>query len=168
MVKFTHLSDDKAKSPCMVDVSHKKETLRIAIAEAFVELSPRILDAIKENSVAKGNVFVVSEIAGIMGAKKTFELIPLCHILNIDSVLVKCFLKENGVLIRTKVTATQKTGVEMEAMTGCCISALTVYDMCKGIDKGIKIAYVKLLYKSGGKSGEYNPYGIDPYRWDVV
>ena len=158
--KLTHL--DSSGKPRMVDVSGKDVTLREAIAEGRVVLPSAILETIKEGKNKKGNVLFIAETAGIMACKKTPELIPLCHSIRLDSVSVSCDLDEQNscVVIRCKVVAREVTGVEMEALTGVSIAALTIYDMCKGIDKGMKIEGIRLLKKSGGKSGVYCAGGV--------
>jgi len=148
---------DKKGRPRMVDVSHKEATSREAIAEGRVLLPDTIRDVLAGGGTGKGDVFKVAEVAGIMAVKKTSELVPLCHNIRIESVNVSCELlyKESAVAINCKVSTREVTGVEMEALTGVMIAALTVYDMCKGIDKGMVIQNVRLLHKVGGKSGEY-------------
>ena len=155
MQEFTHL-DSKGR-PRMVDVSDKDETLREAVAEGFVFLPPAVWTALGSGTTKKGNVLVIAETAGIMACKKTQELIPLCHSIRLDSVSVTCVLEEKpkSVRITCRVSAREVTGVEMEALTGVTVAALTVYDMCKGIDKGMQIKNIRLLEKRGGKSGEY-------------
>ncbi|HOI81087.1 MAG: cyclic pyranopterin monophosphate synthase MoaC [Thermovirgaceae bacterium] len=155
MSVFSHLDD--SGRPVMVDVGKKKPTLREAEAEALVRLSRKVLDSMIEGKNAKGDVLRVAEIAGIMGAKRTPELVPLCHSIRLDHVSVVCELDEIEATARVRCTArgTEVTGVEMEAMTGVSVAALTLYDMCKGIDKGITIERIRLLRKSGGRSGEY-------------
>jgi len=137
----------------MVDVSGKPATKREAEASAFVDMKPAVLAALPSNP--KGDPLEVARIAGIMAAKRTAELIPMCHPLPLSLVDVDVRLCENGVAITSKVTTTAETGVEMEAMVAATVSALTVYDMCKGMDKSIEISSVVLERKSGGKSGEY-------------
>jgi cyclic pyranopterin phosphate synthase len=137
----------------MVDVSGKSATKREAEASAFVAVSPAVLAALPHNP--KGDPLEVARIAGIMAAKRTAELIPLCHPLPLALVDVDLRLCENGVAITSKVATTAETGVEMEALVAASVSALTVYDMCKGADKGIVIREIALERKSGGKSGEY-------------
>jgi cyclic pyranopterin monophosphate synthase len=149
--KLSHY--DGAGRARMVDVSGKIPTRREAEASAFVELSPAVLAALPHNP--KGDPLEVARIAGIMAAKRTAELIPLCHPLPLTLVDVDLRLCENGVAITSKVTTTAETGVEMEALVTASVSALTVYDMCKGADKGIVIREIALERKSGGKSGEY-------------
>jgi len=153
--KFTHL--DAGGHPQMVDVSDKKKSLRKARAEGWVLISHQIYEAIISNSIAKGNVLTVSEIAGIQAAKKTCDLIPLCHPISIDSLRLKCLLdtEKQAVYIESEAVATDVTGIEMEALTAVSVAALTVYDMCKAIDKGMVIQGIRLLSKSGGKSGDY-------------
>jgi cyclic pyranopterin phosphate synthase len=160
--QLTHL-DDAGKAR-MVDVGEKAVTTRRAVAEGFVLLLPETLRAIAEERVPKGEVLGVARVAGIMAAKRTGELIPLCHPLPVESVEVDFDLPsfepgegEERVKIRVKAvaTVTGKTGVEMEALTAVSVAALTIYDMCKAIDKGIVIDGVRLLEKSGGRSGDY-------------
>jgi len=137
----------------MVDVSGKTSTKREAEASAFVIIKPDVLKALPQNP--KGDPLEVARIAGIMAAKRTSELIPMCHSLPLSHVDVEMRLCENGVAISTKVVTTAETGVEMEALVAASISALTVYDMLKSLDKGIEIREVVLQRKSGGKSGDY-------------
>lgn len=144
---------DRAGRARMVDVSGKSPTKREAEASAFVAMKPAVLATLPKNS--KGDPLEVARIAGIMAAKRTAELIPMCHPLPLALVDVEVRLCENGVAITSKVATTAETGVEMEALVAVTVSALTVYDMCKGADKGIEIREVVLERKSGGKSGEY-------------
>ena len=137
----------------MVDVSTKPATKREAEASAFVLMAPAVLSALPDNP--KGDALEIARLAGIMAAKRTADLIPLCHPLPLSLVDVNVRLCENGVAITSKVTSTGATGVEMEALVAASISALTVYDMCKAVDKGIEIREIVLERKSGGKSGEY-------------
>ena len=137
----------------MVDVSGKLPTRREAEASAFVAMKPEVLAALPKNP--KGDPLEVARLAGIMAAKRTADLIPMCHPLPLALVDVSVRLCENGVAIASKVATTGVTGVEMEALVAASIAALTVYDMCKGADKGIEIQRVVLERKSGGKSGEY-------------
>jgi cyclic pyranopterin phosphate synthase len=137
----------------MVDVSGKSATKREAEASAFVRMKPSVLQALPKNP--KGDPLEIARIAGIMAAKRTSELIPMCHALPLSHVDVEMSLCENGVAITTKVSTTAQTGVEMEALVAATISALTIYDMTKGLDKGIEIREIVLQRKSGGKSGEY-------------
>jgi cyclic pyranopterin monophosphate synthase len=137
----------------MVDVSGKTSTRREAEASAFVAMKPAVLAALPKNP--KGDALEVARLAGIMAAKRTAELIPLCHPLPLALVDVDLRLCENGVAITSKVITTAETGVEMEALVAASVSALTVYDMCKAADKGIEIREIVLQKKSGGKGGEY-------------
>jgi cyclic pyranopterin phosphate synthase len=153
--KLTHL-DEKGKAK-MVDVSEKDLTEREAVAVGRVKVSSETLDLIKEGNIPKGDVLTVSRLAGIMAAKKTHDLIPLCHPLKITHVDVEISLnfEESAVEIRSTVKAVDRTGVEMEALTAVIISALTIYDMCKAVDKRMIIEGVHLEKKSGGRSGEF-------------
>ena len=154
-MNFNHF--DEHGNAVMVDVSAKQPTLRTAVAEAVVRLSPELLAAIGEGGVAKGDVLGVSRLAGIVAAKKTPELIPLSHPLALHSVAIGFALDgtTGRIIVQCTVRAFERTGVEMEAMTGAAVAALTIYDMCKGSDKSIVIGEIKLLYKEGGKSGVY-------------
>jgi len=138
----------------MVDVSAKSSTRREAEASAFVAMKPAVVKALPKNP--KGDPLEVARLAGIMAAKRTAELIPMCHPLPLALVDVNVRLCENGVAIASKVTTTAQTGVEMEALVAAAVSALTVYDMCKAADKGIEIREIALERKSGGKSGSYH------------
>ncbi|PYV57430.1 MAG: cyclic pyranopterin monophosphate synthase MoaC [Acidobacteria bacterium] len=138
----------------MVNVSGKPSSRREAEASAFVRLSHRVLAALPENP--KGDALEVARLAGIMAAKRTAELIPMCHPLPLSHIDVSLRLCENGVAITSKVQTTAATGVEMEALVAASVAALTVYDMCKALDKGIEIQDVMLQRKSGGKSGDYS------------
>ena len=155
MAGFTHF--DKEGKARMVDVSDKSETERTATAKGSVIMQPATLALIKEGRVKKGDVLSVARLAGIMGAKRTPDLIPLCHPLALTSVQVDLTLDEarNAVDITATCKLTGKTGVEMEALTAVSVAALTVYDMCKAVDKGMQIADIRLTHKSGGKSGTY-------------
>jgi len=137
----------------MVDVSGKSATRREAEASAFVVMRPEVLKALDGNP--KGDPLETARLAGIMAAKKTADLIPLCHALPLAHVDVQLRQCENGVAISSKVKATAETGVEMEALVASSVAALTIYDMCKALDKGIEIREVRLERKSGGKSGDY-------------
>jgi cyclic pyranopterin phosphate synthase len=149
--KLSHY--DKTGRASMVDVSNKKATVRTAEASAEVILSAEVLAALPNNP--KGDVFETARLAGIMAAKRTSDLIPLCHPLPLWHVDVRVELCENGVSIGSKVTTESVTGVEMEALVAVSVAALTVYDMCKALDKGIEIRHVVLDSKTGGKSGSY-------------
>jgi cyclic pyranopterin phosphate synthase len=137
----------------MVDVSAKSPTKREAEASAFVVLKPKVLKALPKNP--KGDPLEVARLAGIMAAKRTADLIPMCHPLALSHVDVQMRLCENGVAIASRVSTTAVTGVEMEALMAASVAALTVYDMCKALDKGIEIREIVLERKSGGRSGEY-------------
>jgi cyclic pyranopterin monophosphate synthase len=141
----------------MVDVSQKKKSLRTAEAFAEVKVSKEIFNAIKKNQIAKGDVLTVAKIAGIQAAKKTSELIPLCHNIFISKIDVELKInsKNYSIEIKSFVSTTDVTGIEMEALTAVSVAALTVYDMCKAIDKSMVIGEIKLLRKTGGKSGSY-------------
>jgi len=155
MKKLSHI--DHAGNIQMVDVSSKRSTRRRVVACAKVEMQPRTLKLIAEQQIGKGNVLAAAKIAGIMAAKKTGELIPLCHPLELTLVTVDLqpdFISSQ-ILIRAEVRTMSKTGVEMEAMTAVSVAALTVYDMCKSADKEIIIGEIMLLEKSGGKSGNF-------------
>jgi cyclic pyranopterin phosphate synthase len=145
--------DAKGKAR-MVDVSGKARTVREAEASAFVLMTPEVLRALPKNP--KGDPLEVARTAGIMAAKRTSELIPMCHPVALSHIAVTLSVCENGVSIATKVKTTAETGVEMEALVAASVAALTVYDMCKALDKGIEIREVVLQRKSGGKSGDYS------------
>lgn len=149
--KLSHY--DRSGRARMVDVSAKAATRRAAEASAFVALRPAVLKALPRNP--KGDPLEVARLAGIMAAKRTSDLIPMCHPLPLSHVDVTLRLCENGVAIASKVTTTAVTGVEMEALVAASVAALTVYDMCKALDKGIEIREIALERKSGGKSGDY-------------
>jgi cyclic pyranopterin phosphate synthase len=151
MSKLSHY--DAAGSPRMVDVSAKAETRRTARAHAFLRISPAALERLPENP--KGNPLEVARIAGVMAAKRTSELIPLCHSLPLAHADVDVTVEAEGVRIVSTATTTAQTGVEMEALTAASVAALTVYDMLKALDKRIEIQDVYLLEKTGGKSGDF-------------
>lgn len=139
----------------MIDVGRKEKTVRTAKALAVVELGEEIIERIKNKAVPKGDVLEIARVAGILAAKKTDELIPLCHNIEIDYVNLSFIIKSKDVVIESVVKATAKTGVEMEAMLACAAGALTIYDMCKMFSKAIKISNIELIEKQGGKSGDY-------------
>jgi len=145
---------DASGNARMVDVSAKQSTRRTATASAFIELSAAVLAALPQNP--KGNPLEVARFAGIQAAKRTSELIPMCHPLPLTHIDVEATIVEKGVSIRATVATTAQTGVEMEALTAATIAALTVYDMTKALDKSITIRSIQLEQKSGGKSGDYN------------
>jgi cyclic pyranopterin phosphate synthase len=144
---------DRTGKASMVDVSSKSATKRAASASAFVAMKPAVLRALPQNP--KGDPLEVARLAGIMAAKQTSNLIPLCHPLPLAHVAVDMRLCENGVAVTSKVTTKAETGVEMEALVAASVAALTIYDMCKALDKGIEIREIVLERKSGGKSGDY-------------
>lgn len=139
----------------MVDVSEKAVTTRTAVAQGFVRMKPRVVQAVRRLKNPKGNPLEVARIAGIAAAKRTAEWIPLCHPLPLAHIDVTARLCQNGVEVRSEVTATAQTGVEMEALVAVTAAALTVYDMCKALDKGMEIGGIVLVEKTGGKSGDY-------------
>ena len=152
--KLSHINDSNRAQ--MVDVAAKPITARTAIAEAFVHISPELASAISQNKIAKGNILDTARLAGIQAAKRTDELIPLCHSLPLDSVDVDLVLEENKVRITATARATARTGVEMEALTAASVAALTIYDMGKAIDRAMTISGIRLLKKTGGTRGDYN------------
>ncbi len=156
-MSLTHL--DEEGRPQMVDVTHKEATLRTAIAEAYVELPEEALRALEAGGVGKGDPLRVAELAGIMGAKRTPDLIPLCHPLPLSGVEVRAELLEGRVRIQATVRTKAETGVEMEALTACAIAALTLYDMLKAASKGLVISRIQLLEKTGGQSGPWRREG---------
>jgi cyclic pyranopterin phosphate synthase len=154
MTGLTHF--DAAGHAAMVDVGDKPATARTATARARVAMQPETLRMILAGTATKGDVFGVARLAGIMGAKRTAELIPLCHPLPIDAVSVDLAADgEDGVAISATVKTTGRTGVEMEALTAASVAALTVYDMCKSVDRGMRIEALRVVAKSGGKSGSF-------------
>lgn len=150
---LTHL-DEQGKAR-MVDVGGKAATQRVAIASGRIRMSPTALAAIRDGDVPKGDVLAAARIAGIMAAKKTAELIPLCHPLALDSVTLDFAIEDGAVLATATAALTGKTGVEMEAMTATSVALLTIYDMAKALDKGMVIEGVRLIEKRGGKSGTW-------------
>ena len=154
MSSLTHLNT-KGEAH-MVDVSEKADTARTAIAQSLVELTPAIVAAITDDNLPKGDLYATARIAGIQAAKKCSDLIPLCHPLPLSKITVDIELQGNSLVITALCKTTGKTGVEMEALTEASVAALTVYDMCKGLDKGMIIRETKLLEKSGGKSGDWS------------
>ena len=155
MGEFTHFNQHG--DAIMVDISKKAETAREAIAEGRISMNQECFDQLKAGSIGKGDVLGVARIAGIMGAKKTSELIPLCHLLSLTKAEIDFELEEETCSVHTicTVRTTGKTGVEMEALTGVQIALLTIYDMCKAVDKGMEMNGIHLCQKSGGKSGIY-------------
>ena len=153
MSKLTHFNESGDAE--MVDVGHKPATERIAVAEGKIEMQPETLSLIQAGKHKKGDVIGVARIAGIMAAKKTAELIPLCHPVGLNKISVdfEVIEQENAVKCRVLAKTSHKTGVEMEAIVATKIALATIYDMCKAVDRGMKITYIKLLEKSGGQSG---------------
>lgn len=154
MAELTHFDESGASR--MVDVSTKPVTWRFARAEAVVEMKPETLALIRDRKVAKGDVFEVARLAGIMATKRTPDLIPLCHSLGLESAEITFEIAgESSLRIEASVSVHGRTGVEMEAMTAVAVAGLTVYDMCKAVDREMTIGQVRLLEKSGGKSGHF-------------
>ncbi|CAN5447453.1 cyclic pyranopterin monophosphate synthase MoaC [soil metagenome] len=154
MSGLTHL--DAAGAAHMVDVSGKAITARVAVATGHIAMSAAALAAIRDGAAAKGDVLAVARIAGIMAAKKTAELIPLCHPLPLNQVAVDFALDATGIVATATVTTEGKTGVEMEAMTAVSLALLTIYDMAKAVDKAMIVSGVRLVSKTGGKSGDWH------------
>ncbi|NBC36126.1 cyclic pyranopterin monophosphate synthase MoaC [Novosphingobium sp. FSY-8] len=157
MSELTHL--DANGHARMVDVGAKADTMRVAIASGHIRMSHDALAAIRDGAVPKGDVLAAARIAGIMAAKRTAELIPLCHPLPLHSVGVDFTLDDTGITATATASLTGKTGVEMEAMTAVSIALLTIYDMAKAIDKGMVISAIRLIEKRGGKSGHWRAEG---------
>lgn len=154
MSEFTHFSSDGASR--MVDVGEKAVTRRTARAEGFVLMQPETLRLIRDRGLAKGDVLEVARLAGIMATKRTAELIPLCHVLPLEKADVQySFPTENSVRVEVCVSSEAKTGVEMEALTAVSVTCLTIYDMCKSVDRGMEISSIRLLEKTGGRSGHF-------------
>ena len=151
--EFSHL-DDKGRAR-MVDVGGKPKTVRFARAEALVSMSEPLLERLREKTLPKGDPFEVVRVAGIQAAKKTSDLIPLCHPLPLSHVDISLDLTSDGARIETTARTVAETGVEMEALVAASVAALTLYDMCKGVDKSVEIGPVRLLEKTGGKSGDW-------------
>ncbi len=154
---LTHI--DRGGSARMVDVSSKPATERVAVAAGFVRMSAATLDLVLSGNAKKGDVLGAARIAGIMAAKKTHELIPLCNPLPITNVAVDIAPERDGLLVRGTVKVTGQTGVEMEALTAVSIACLTIYDMVKAVERGVAIEMIRLIEKSGGKSGHYRAEG---------
>jgi cyclic pyranopterin phosphate synthase len=151
--RLTHLNDDGDAR--MVDVGAKSVTVRTAVAEAVVTMTPQVKEALFAGSLPKGDALAVVRVAAITGAKRTPELVPLCHPIGLDAVDVAVEEIESGARIEVTTRVTARTGVEMEAMTAVAVGAVTLYDMIKGLDRGAEIASVRLLGKTGGKSGDW-------------
>ncbi len=154
--KLTHF--DNKGNAVMVDVTLKNKTERVAIATGKVKTNKEIINRIKEGTIGKGDVLAVARVAGIMAIKRTSDLIPMCHPIMIDGCSIDFEIDEENseIIINSKVKIVDKTGVEMEALTGVSVAALTIYDMCKAVDKRMKIGGIHLVRKTGGKSGEFN------------
>jgi cyclic pyranopterin phosphate synthase len=154
MAKLSHI--DESGRARMVDVTGKDDTVREAVAKGSVRMKPETLALIQSGGVPKGDVLAVAQVAGVMAAKRTHELIPMCHPLLLSAIDVRLEPdeEESAVHITATVRTTGKTGVEMEALTAVAVAALTIYDMCKAVDRGMRIEGVRLVRKSGGKSGE--------------
>jgi cyclic pyranopterin monophosphate synthase len=160
-VKLSHV--DEAGRARMVDVAGKPATVRAAVAEGTIRMSREAFQSVAEQQIAKGDVLAVSEVAGTLAAKRTAELIPLCHPLGLDHVEVEARLDEQlpGVRVRAAAKAVGRTGVEMEALTAVSVALLTVYDMVKAVDRGMEIEKVRLLEKSGGTHGDWRRDAVD-------
>lgn len=150
---LTHVGPDGRAA--MVDVGDKAVTERVAIAEAYVRVSPELAARIRDNTLAKGSLLEVARLAGIMAAKRTDELIPLCHTLPLDAIEVEAVLEAGRVRLRSQARTHAKTGVEMEALTAVAVAALTVIDMGKAVDKGMVVEGLRVIEKRGGRSGHY-------------
>jgi cyclic pyranopterin phosphate synthase len=157
MKQFSHI-DDQGRVK-MVDTTAKEVTSRRATASGRVLMSPDTVLALREHRTPKGDPLETARLAGIMAAKRTSEMIPLCHPLPLTHVDVQASLEENGVVLRAEVATNAQTGVEMEALTAVSVAALTVYDMCKALEKGMTISEIRLEHKEGGKSGDYQREG---------
>lgn len=153
MANLTHLNE--AGEAAMVDVSAKADTVREAVADGVIRMNAAALAAIRDGSAAKGDVLAVARVAGIMAAKKTSELIPLCHPLMLSKVAVEFAFEDDGIRATATVRLTGQTGVEMEAMTAVSVALLTIYDMAKALDKAMVVSDIRLLSKTGGKSGDW-------------
>ena len=150
---FTHFNENGMAR--MVDVSEKNETQRKATARGYIKMAEATIEAIKERKLKKGDVLSVAQVGGICGAKKTWDLIPMCHNILLTGADINFEIDSDRVWIEATVKTTGKTGVEMEALTAVSVAALTIYDMCKALDRGMEIGHIHLLEKSGGKSGHY-------------
>lgn len=149
----------------MVDVGAKPVTARVAVAECLLHASPRLLRLLRDARVPKGDALTVAQVAGALAAKRTADLIPLCHQLALDSARVRVRLPEGdagAVRVRCEVRVTARTGAEMEALTGCAVAALTLYDMCKAVDRGMRVTDLRVVRKAGGRSGDWAAPGEPP------
>lgn len=152
-MSFTHFNDSGRAH--MVEVTAKDDTKRVAVARGVIHMKPETIQLILDSRIKKGDVLSVAQIAGVMGAKKTSDIIPMCHPLMLTGVNLEFTIKETSIEILATVKTVGKTGVEMEALSAVSIGALTIYDMCKATDKSMVISDIELLKKSGGKSGDY-------------
>ena len=159
--RLSHI-DDQGRAQ-MVDVSEKPVTRRLAVAEGMVRMRPETVALVDRQEIAKGDVFTVAKVAGILAAKRTAELIPMCHPLALTDVKVELESRAEGVFIRGSVATVAQTGAEMEALTAVSVAALTVYDMCKAADKGMVVEGVRLVHKQGGKS-DWSAESVQPER----
>lgn len=163
MDEFSHLTKNGKFN--MVNISKKDITKRTAVALSRIQISAKLREAIEKDNIPKGNIFSIATVSGIMAAKRASELIPLTHIIPLSKVSIDIFLEETGVIeILCMAIAEAKTGVEMESLTGAAIAALTIYDMCKSIDRHIVINDIMLLYKTGGKNGEIKSSNYRKYE----
>lgn len=152
-MEFTHFNESGRAH--MVEVSNKEDTKRAAVATGFIKMKKETINMIEEGLIKKGDVLSVAQIGGIMGSKKTSELIPMCHNIFLTGADIRFNILDDRIKIESEVKTVGKTGVEMEALTAVSIAALTIYDMCKAVDKDMVISDIKLIKKTGGKSGEY-------------
>jgi cyclic pyranopterin monophosphate synthase len=155
-LRLSHV--DESGRARMVDVTAKEETVRIAVAKGRVVMQPQTLQLLQRGEIAKGNVLTTAQVAGVMAAKKTHELVPMCHPLLLTGIDVQLEADSarNSIEITASVRTTGKTGVEMEALTAVAVAGLTVYDMCKAVDRGMRLEAVRLVEKTGGKSGDWS------------
>lgn len=152
-MEFTHFNNNGRAQ--MVEVSHKDDTKRVAIAKGIIKMKRETIDKIREGGMKKGDVLSVAQIGGIMGAKKTSDLIPMCHNIFISGADIRFNILDDAIEIEAEVKTVGKTGIEMEALTAVSMAALTIYDMCKAVDKSMVITDIRLMKKTGGKSGTY-------------
>lgn len=153
-MEFTHFNENGRAH--MVNVGEKDDTKRVAVARGSIKMKRETVDLIKDGLIKKGDVLAVAQVGGIMGAKKTSDLIPMCHNIFISGADIKFNILEDEIEIEATVSTIGKTGIEMEALSAVSMAALTIYDMCKAVDKAMVIGNIRLMKKSGGKSGEYS------------
>lgn len=167
-MEFTHF--DQSGNATMVDVSEKEVTQRLAVAEGRIRMTAECFEKVKSGRIGKGDVLAVARIAGIMAAKKTADMIPLCHTVNVTKVSMDFEMSEEKRSIRARCSArcTGRTGVEMEALAGVSVALLTVYDMCKSVDRAMEITGIRLLRKAGGKTGVFERSDVDPDAADAA